>query len=140
MIFNGEYKLVSKIDFLRKHSLKPTKQRILLADLLFKSKKMHFCAEDLKKILSKHGHKIAVATIYNNLRSFVDAGLLVQRCVDRNKYYFDNNLSNHFHFYDKQKQTFKDFNTSSVKFAKLPKIPKNKKIQSIDLVINLENK
>ena len=128
------------LKFLRKNNLKPTTQRILLSKILFNGKDMHFCAEDLKNIILKKGHKISLATIYNNLQSFTDAGLLKQRRVSNQRIYFDNNIKNHYHFYDEENDNIYDIPSSSVKFLKLPKLPKNKKIKSLDLVINLTKK
>ena len=48
--------------------------------------------------------------------------------------------SNHFHLYDEEKGTLVDLPNTSVKFSKLPKIPKNKKIKNINLVINIQKK
>ena len=84
------------------------------------------------------GFKISVATIYNNLNHFVEAGLLKKRQVDNNRSYFDNNVSDHFHLFDEETNTLTDIPPSSVKFAKLPKLPKNKQIKNINLVINIK--
>ena len=128
------------IKFLRKYGLKPTSQRLFLSEILFSGKDMHFCAEDLFKIIEKKGYKISVATIYNNLHQLVDVGLLKKRQINNNRTYFDNNISDHFHIFDEEKNQLIDIPHSAVKFSKLPTLPKNKKIKNISLIINLENK
>ena len=60
----------TKTEFLKKNVLKPTSQRILLSQILFSGKDMHFCAEDIKKIIENKGLKMSLATIYNNLNHF----------------------------------------------------------------------
>ena len=52
--------------------------------------------------------------------------------------YFDNNVSDHFHLFDEDTNTLTDIPPSSVKFAQLPKLPKNKQIKNINLVINIK--
>ena len=126
-----------KIGILRQHNLRPTKQRLFLSKILFSGKNMHFCAEDLRKVIFKKGFKMSLATIYNNLQNFAKAGLLKQRRISNNRLYFDNNTTNHYHFYDEEKNNLIDISSSSIKFLKFPKLPKNRKIKSIDLVINL---
>tara|TARA_Y100000746_G_C15305531_1_gene367492 strand:- start:237 stop:644 length:408 start_codon:yes stop_codon:yes gene_type:complete len=128
------------LSLLRKYRLKPTLQRIFLAEILFGEKDEHFCAEDLKRIIAKKGFKMSLATIYNNLQNFAEVGLLKQRRISKNKSYFDNNISDHYHFYDDENSTLTDIPKSSFKISKFPKLPHNKKIKSIDLVINLEKK
>ena len=127
-------------NFLRLHGLKPTKQRMFLTKILFSGKDMHFCAEDLRKIISKKGYRMSLATIYNNLQNFADAGLLKQRRVTNNRSYFDNNVTDHYHFYDEEKNNLIDVPPSSLKFLKFPKIPKDKKIKTLDLLIYLTKK
>ena len=126
--------------FLRKNGLKPTQQRLILSKILFSGIDKHFTAEEIRDLVSKKGYKMSFATIYNNLHHFVDAGLLKKRQVNNNRSYFDNNVTNHFHLFDEEKGTLVDLPNTSVKFSKLPKIPKNKKIKNINLVINIQKK
>ena len=53
---------------------------------------------------------LTVATIYNVLESFVNAGLLVRRFSSNNKMYFDVNVYEHAHFYDQEENSYMDFN------------------------------
>ncbi len=126
-------------NFLREKGLKPTQQRVLLSKILFSGGNKHFTAEEIKKLATKKGIKISLATIYNNLQHMVEAGLLKKRQVD-NRAYYDNNITNHYHLFDEEKNTLIDIPSSSIKFSKLPKLPKNKKIKNINLVINLAKK
>mgnify|MGYP001426391115 CR=1 FL=1 len=127
-------------NFLRNKGLKPTRQRLLLCKILFSSGDKHFTVEEVNKIAKNDGSKISLATIYNNLQHMVDVGLLKKRQVDNNRAYYDNNITNHYHLFDEEKNTLIDIPSSSIKFSKLPKLPKNKKIKNINLVINLEKK
>ena len=125
-------------NFLRENGLKPTIQRLAISKILFSEGDKHFTVEEIKKLATFNGLKISVATIYNNLNLFVKVGLLKKRQVDNNRSYFDNNVSNHFHIFDEETNTLTDISSTSVKFAKLPKLPKNKQIKNINLVINIK--
>ena len=125
-------------NFLRKNGLKPTTQRLAIYKILFSEGDKHFTAEEINKLAIARGFKISVATIYNNLNHFVEAGLLKKRQVDNNRSYFDNNVSDHFHLFDEETNTLTDIPSSSIKFAKLPKLPKNKQIKNINLIINIK--
>tara|TARA_B100000965_G_scaffold299929_1_gene258350 strand:- start:520 stop:927 length:408 start_codon:yes stop_codon:yes gene_type:complete len=126
--------------FLRKYGLKPTRQRLLLSKILFSNGDRHFTAEEIRRLVISEGTKISLATIYNNLHNMVDVGLLKKRQVDNSRAYFDNNVTNHYHLFDEERKTLIDIPSSSIKFSKLPKIPKNKKIKNINLIINLAKK
>ena len=126
--------------FLRNYGLKPTNQRLLISEILFSNGDRHFTAEEIRKLAIDKGAKVSVATIYNNLNNFVEVGLLKKRQVDNNRAYYDNNVSDHYHLFDEEKNTLIDIPSSSIGFSKLPKLPKNKKIKNINLVINLAKK
>ena len=123
---------------LQKYGLKNTKQRAIISDILFSGRDMHFCAEDLKKIIAKKGLKMSLATIYNNLQHFVKAGLLRKTIVDSDKSYYDNNLENHYHMYDESEGKLIDIPNASISFSKLPELPKNKVIKNISVIIKIE--
>ena len=111
-----------------------------IRDRLFSNGDMHFTAEEIRKLVINKGIKISLATIYNNLHHMVDVGLLKKRQVDNSRAYFDNNVTNHYHLFDEEKNTLIDIPSSSISFSKLPKLPKNKKIKKMNLVINLTKK
>ena len=63
-------------DKLRSSGLRPTKQRLKLAEYLFnRSKTFHFTVENLDKVINKKGseEKVALATIYNTIHAFKKA-------------------------------------------------------------------
>ena len=130
----------SCIKLLKNYGLKPTKQRIIITKYIFSGSNMHFCAEDLRRKISKKGFRISLATIYNNLHHFANKGLLKTRKISNSITYFDNNITDHYHFYDSSSNNLIDIPSSAIKFLKLPKLPKNKKIKNMDLVIHIENK
>ena len=137
-------KNVKKIDIfnkLRSSGLRPTKQRVEIAKYLFEREKtFHFTVESLNKLLEKKTtSKFALATIYNTVHAFKDAGHLSEVEVRGKKTYFDTNVSDHHHFYDSETSELIDIDTSEIVIQKIPKAPNGKKIKNVEVFINLKN-
>ena len=135
---------MKKLDILKKlrsSGLRPTKQRVEIAKFLFdREKTFHFNVESLNKLLSKKtATKFALATIYNTVHAFKNAGHLSEVEVRRNKTYFDTNVSNHHHFYDSETSELIDIDEKDVIIQKIPKAPNGKKIKNVEVFINLKN-
>ncbi len=126
---------------LRSSGLRPTKQRVEIAKFLFdREKTFHFTVESLNKLLEKKTtSKFALATIYNTVHSFKNAGHLSEVEVKGNKTYFDTNVSNHHHFYDSETSQLIDIDAKEVVIQKIPKAPNGKKIKNVEVFINLKN-
>ena len=135
---------MKKIDIfkkLRSSGLRPTKQRVEIARYLFEREKtFHFTVESLNKLLEKKTtSKFALATIYNTVHAFKDAGHLSEVEVRGKKTYFDTNVSDHHHFYDSETSELTDIDADEVVIQKLPKAPNGKKIKNVEVFINLKN-
>ena len=135
---------MKKIDILKKlrsSGLRPTKQRVEIAKFLFdRDKTFHFTVENLNKLLEKKSQsKFALATIYNTVHAFRDAGHLSEVEVRGKKTYFDTNVSNHHHFYDSETSELFDIDANEVVIQKIPKAPNGKKIKNVEVFINLKN-
>ena len=126
---------------LRSSGLRPTKQRVEIAKFLFEREKtFHFTVEILDKLLAKKtSYKFALATIYNTVHAFKDAGHLSEVEVRGKKTYFDTNVSEHHHFYDSETSELIDIDANEVVIQKLPKAPNGKKIKNVEVFINLKN-
>ena len=135
---NQNTEIVNK---LRSIKLRPTKQRIRIAEFLFsREKTFHFTVENLNKIINKKGNleKISLATIYNTIEAFKKAGHLKEILTNNNTSYFDTNVSSHHHFYDDETNELTDINFNEIEVAKLPHAPKGKKIKDIEVIISLQ--
>ena len=135
---NHNTEIVNK---LRSSKLRPTKQRIKIAEYLFnREKTFHFTVENLNKIINKKGslEKISLATIYNTIEAFKKAGHLKEILTNNNTSYFDTNVSSHHHFYDDETNELTDINFNEIEVAKLPHAPKGKKIKEVEVVISLQ--
>ena len=128
------------INKLRGSGLRPTKQRILIAKNLFDNKKtFHFTVETLNKKINKNGNgKISLATIYNTVEAFTDAGYLKEILTSKNKSYYDTNIKSHHHFYDEGSKELTDIKYNQVKLSKVPIPPKGKKIKNLEVVIRIQ--
>ena len=129
------------IEKLRSSGLRPTKQRIKVCKLLFNRKKtFHFTISDISKMLKKQTYeKISLATIYNTVHSFKEKGYLKEISVDREKSYFDTNTSNHHHFLDVNTNELIDLKNEDVHNIKIKKRIPGKKINSIEVLVKIEN-
>ena len=133
-----------KIDIfnkLRSSGLRPTKQRVEIAKYLFEREKtFHFTVESLNKLLEKKTtSKFALATIYNTVHAFKDAGHLSEVEVRGKKTYFDTHVSDHHHFYDSENSELIDIDANEIVIQKIPKAPNGKKIKNVEVFINLKN-
>src|SRR5207248_11284683 len=84
---------------LRDVGLRPTRQRMALGWILFGKGDRHITAELLYEEAAKAKVPVSLATIYNTLHQFTEAGLLRQVAVDGQKTYFDTRASDHHHFF-----------------------------------------
>lgn len=118
--------------------LRPTRQRVTLAELLVgDGQHRHVTAEGLFDAASASSAPVSLATVYNTLRAFCDAGLLQEVTVDGQRSYFDTNTSDHPHFYWEDEGRLTDAPADQIKIARLPDAPEGAEIASIDVVIRL---
>ena len=128
----------------------------------------HVTAESLFERVKDAGDKVSLATVYNTLGAFCDAGLMQEITVDGSKSYFDTNTHEHPHFFwedtateitvDGSKSYF-DTNThehphffwedtatlsdapaEQLQISQLPNAPDGAEIVSVDVVIRLRKK
>ena len=126
---------------LRNPGLRPTKQRLRLAEYLFnRPKTFHFTVENLDKAINKKNSevKIALATIYNTVHAFKKAGQLKEILLKEGKSYFDTNTASHHHFYDADSNELTDIHFNEIEVTKLPHPPRGKQIKDLEVVIGLK--
>ncbi len=118
--------------------LRPTRQRIARAEqLIGDGKHRHVTAESLFEAARETGDQVSLATVYNTLRAFCDAGLMHEITVDGTKSYFDTNTSEHPHFFWEDTGELTDASTERMEITNLPNAPDNAEIASVDVVIRL---
>ncbi|MEM6905109.1 MAG: iron response transcriptional regulator IrrA [Pseudomonadota bacterium] len=120
--------------------LRPTKQRVALAELLIgDGMNRHVTAESLFDAVQASGTSVSLATVYNTLRSFTEAGLINEITVDGTRSYFDTNVSDHAHFHFEDGRIM-DASRGPVPMASIPDLPEGYEISKIDVVIRLREK
>ncbi len=124
---------------LREANLRPTRQRIDLARLLFSKGDRHVCAETLFDEACVAGVNVSLATIYNTLHQFTDSGLLRAITVDSSRTYFDTNTRDHHHFYLEDSNELLDMPDGYVKVDNLPNPPEGLEISSVDVVVRVRS-
>lgn len=127
-------RVVSK---LRDVGLRPTRQRMALAKLLFEGDSRHVTAEILHEETEQAQIYVSLATVYNTLHQFTDAGLLREVVVDSGRTYFDTNVSEHHHFFMEKEGCLKDIPEGAVQIGKLPETPKGKKFSRVEVIIHV---
>lgn len=121
--------------------LRPTRQRVALAELLVgDGRHRHVTAESLFEAARGGGASVSLATVYNTLRAFCDAGLLQEVTVDGSKSYFDTNTHDHPHFYWEDEGRLSDAPAEQLVITRVPDAPDGAEIASVDVVIRLRRK
>ena len=127
------------VEMLKAAGLRPTRQRVALGDLLFGELDRHVTAEILHAEAVAAGERVSLATVYNTLRQFSEAGLLRQVSVSGPKTFFDTNVSEHHHFYNEDDETVTDIPGSMIQVAGLPDAPEGMVISSVEVIVRLRS-
>ena len=123
---------------LRDVNLRPTRQRIALAKMLFDGDNRHITAEMLYQETQNTNIRVSLATVYNTLNQFTSAGLLREIVVDSQRCYFDTNTTDHHHFFFEKTNELKDIEVGDVVLATVPLAPAGTVIKRIDVVLRVE--
>lgn len=127
-------------DRLRDCGLRPTRQRVALADLLFAKGDRHVTVEELHGEAQEAGVPVSLATVYNTLHQFTGAGMIRVLAVEGAKTYFDTNTSDHHHFFIEGDNHVIDMPNSSIALDGLPTPPDGMEISHVDVVVRLRPK
>jgi Fur family transcriptional regulator, iron response regulator len=125
------------IERLRVVGLRPTRQRLALARLLYERGNRHLTAEELHAEAMAAEVRVSLATVYNTLHQFTDAGLLREVVVEPGRSYFDTNISDHHHFYFESSGSLADIPSAEVAVTEIPPPPEGMTIRRVDVVIRL---
>ena len=126
---------------LKAAGLRPTRQRIMLGSLLWVGENRHVTAERLHSEARQANMQVSMATVYNTLHQFVDAGLLREVVVDGGRSYFDTNNMAHHHFFYEETGQLEDIPAELIQLANVP-VPQGccpSRISSVDVIIRLRS-
>lgn len=127
-------------EMLRNAGLRPTRQRLALAGILFSKGDRHVTAELLHEEAMADSVPVSLATVYNTLHQFTRAGLLREVAVEGSKTYFDTNTSNHYHFFCERNGVLMDIPVGDLAVEGLPEPPEGMEISRIDVLVRLVDK
>jgi Fur family transcriptional regulator, iron response regulator len=125
---------------LRKAGLRPTRQRLALAQLLFGRGDRHVTAEGLHEEAVSAGVPVSLATVYNTMHQFTAAGLLREVTVDGTRTYFDTNTGDHHHFYCEDDGTLMDIDGSVIEVGGVPAPPQGARVDRVDVIVRLKRR
>lgn len=127
---------------LKAAGLRPTRQRLALAKLLFEPQSggdRHVTAEQLHAEVVEESVRVSLATVYNSLHQFTTAGLLREVVVEPGRSYFDTNVSDHHHFYYEDGGRLQDIPGEQVHLEGLPRPPEGTRVARIDVIVRLSD-
>jgi len=124
----------------RAAGLRPTRQRVALAEILFNAGDRHVSAEELHEEALRAGVRVSLATVYNTLHQFTEAGMLRILPVEGSKTYFDTNTSDHHHFFLEGENRLLDIPEGPISVANLPAPPDDMEISHVDVLVRLRPK
>lgn len=125
------------IERLKEAGLRPTRQRLALAKLLFGPTNRHLTAEQLHAEALAAGVRVSLATVYNSLHQFTSARLLREVVVEPGRSYFDTNIEDHHHFFHEDSGSLQDIPKDQLRIASLPEAPAGTAISRVDVTIRL---
>ena len=122
---------------LRDAGLRPTRQRVVLAQLLFARGDRHLTAEMLHTEAAQSGQQVSLATVYNTLNVFAKMGMLREIGVDGSMTYFDTRTGDHHHFFIEGAGDIRDIPMTQISIGRMASIPEGYEISRVDLVVRL---
>lgn len=117
--------------------LRPTRQRVALARLLYDGGDRHVTAEQLHMEARGAGVSVSLATIYNTLNQFTQCGLLREVVVEPGRCYYDTNTEDHHHYYVEDDGTLADIPGDRFVFERMPSAPEGFDIERIDIIVRV---
>lgn len=129
--------VLTAVERLRGAGLRPTRQRVALARLLLEKGDRHVTAEQLHGEASSAAIRVSLATVYNTLHQFTEAGLLREVVVEPGRSYFDTNTSDHHHFFCEATAKLQDIPGQDVMVSRYPLPPTGTRISRVDVIIRV---
>jgi Fur family transcriptional regulator, iron response regulator len=127
------------IQELQTHGLKPTEQRIRIAELLM-SVPTHMTAEQILAAVRRGGERVSKATVYNTLKVLAQRGLVRQINLDPQRSVYDSTRVPHHHFHDLETGELRDIDPNDIAFSRLPTLPEGMETEAVEVVIRLRKK
>src|SRR5208282_6843083 len=137
---SGTRQFSHALERLRGAGLRPTRQRLALARLLFEQGDRHLSAEQLHAEAAAAHIQVSLATVYNSLHQFTQMGLLREVVVEPGRSYFDTNTSDHHHFFFEEEGRLMDIAGDRVEVSRLPSPPAGTQLKRVDVILRLSGR
>ncbi|GIK97528.1 MAG: transcriptional repressor [Alphaproteobacteria bacterium] len=128
------------LDRLRAAGLRPTRQRLALARLLFDQGDRHITAEQLHAEAMNAKVRVSLATVYNTLHQFTALGMLREVVVESARSYFDTNTADHHHFFHERTGQLADIPGDQVQLSHLPSAPEGTEVARVDVIVRVRDR
>lgn len=126
-------------DELQLHGLKPTDQRVRVAEILMKAP-THMTADQILSALRLGGERVSKATVYNTLKVLARSGLVRQIHLDPERSVYDSTRAPHHHFHDLDTGELRDIHPDDIAFSRFPSLPEGMEAETVEVVIRLRKK
>jgi Fur family transcriptional regulator, iron response regulator len=127
------------IRLLNEHGLKPTQQRLVVAEVLL-AQPTHLSADQILSTLRGSGEQISKATVYNTLSALVECGLVRQIHLDPDRSVYDSTRASHHHFHDVESGALWDIKPEDIAFSRFPPLPEGMETASVEVVVRVRRK
>ena len=117
--------------------LRPTRPRAALAHRLITGGDRHFTAEELFAESRDSGDGVSLATVYNALKQFVEAGMIRRVDLGGSAVYYDTRTDDHPHYFWEEEGRLEDAPVEAAALAALAPPPEGARISGVDVVIRL---
>ena len=135
-VYDLSSRYAQTIDKIEKSGIRPTKQRRILAKIIFDKGTRHISADNLFDEVKKEDRKISMATIYNTLKQFTSMGIIREVVVDQNKSLYCNNTQSHYHLYIEDEGKIVDIPTKNIDLN-IPSMPACLQLHKIDVIVRI---
>jgi len=125
-------------DLLRRHSVYPTKQRVMISSLIFE-KCTHLSAEDVFRFLQAQNRRVSKATVYNTLGLLAERGVVREVIADPSRVFYDPNTTPHHHFFDVDSGKLTDIHMDQITVSQLPPLPQGAELDGVDVIVRLRS-
>ena len=118
--------------------VRPTRQRLELAHVIFGGRDRHFTAEMIYHEAHSMRFPPSLGTVYNTLNEFARHGLLREIAIYDAKLWYDTKVGPHFHFYHEDTEELSDIPEELLPELNVP-APSGTRIAAVDIIIRLKS-
>jgi Fur family iron response transcriptional regulator len=127
------------VELLQRYGITPTRQRVEIAGFMYQ-RPQHLSAEKILEGVNIEGHRVSRATVYNTMGLFTEKGLVREVLIDRERVFYDSNISEHYHVYDMDNGELRDVTGAQVKLITAPDLPEGARIVDTDVIFKVSSK